>query len=138
MSPNPTDLTFYYAVWQKKCWKCKRDITVAINVEGWSFVPGGVGELWRQEMPDWLLKYLRSLGANIHYRKTSMVKEGYYANVCPYCNAVQGDWFLNEELINYLYEEKPQNFKIVEIRKEGIVRQFNSVREADAYYNRAK
>ncbi|AKG91318.1 hypothetical protein GAH_01385 [Geoglobus ahangari] len=67
-----------------------------------------------------------------------MVKEGYYANVCPYCNAVQGDWFLNEELINYLYEEKPQNFKIVEIRKEGIVRQFNSVREADAYYNRAK
>ena len=134
MARNPGNLTFNYAVWQRKCWKCNKDVTVALDVEGWSFVPGGEGELWRDGLPDWLIRHFRSLGANIHYRKTSIVKEGYYANVCPYCNAVQGEWFLREEILNYLYEEHPPNFKVVEIRKEGIIRQFNSVKEANDYY----
>ncbi len=108
MNRNLDKLTFYYALWQRKCWKCKKDVIVALNVEGWSFVPGGEGELWTQELPNWLIKHLRSLGANIHYRKTLTVKEGYYANVCPYCNAVQGEWFLREEILNYLYEKTHQ------------------------------
>ncbi len=134
MSNSPDNQTFYYAVWQKKCWRCKRDIIVALDVQGWSFVPEGVGELWRTDLPNWLIKHLHSLGANIQYCRTSIVREGYYANVCPHCNVVQGEWFLREEILDYLYEENPSNFKIVEIRKEGIVNQFNSVKEAYEYY----
>jgi len=120
---------YFYAIWKKNCWKCGKEITVALDVCGWSFIPchcdtleedeeSEAGGLWRYKMPSWLLKYLKSLGANIQFRKTSVVKDGYYANVCPYCGAVQGDWFLNEEFIELIYE-KPPKFKIYEITKRG-------------------
>ena len=123
--------SFYYAVWNKGCWKCGREITVALDVCGWSFVPcdtleyeeyegeeSNAGGLWRYKMPSWLLKHLRLLGANIQFRKTSVVEGGYYANVCPHCGAVQGDWFLHEEFAGLLYENPPR-FKVYKITEEG-------------------
>jgi len=123
--------SYFYAIWKKNCWKCGKEITVAIDVCGWSFVPcdtldyeeyqdeeSYAGGLWRYKLPSWLLKHLKSLGANIQFRITSRVKNGYYANVCPYCGAVQGDWFLHEEFIGLIYE-KPPRFKIYEITEKG-------------------
>ncbi|MCD6341199.1 MAG: hypothetical protein J7L51_04555 [Desulfurococcales archaeon] len=59
-------MSYYFAIWDRKCWKCGSRIRVALNVSGWSFVPeDSEGSLWDDEIPDDVLKILRSLGAVI-------------------------------------------------------------------------
>jgi len=112
-------LSFFYAIWKMPCWKCGRKITVALDACGLNFIPCDTDDydedynsgLWPSKMPSWLLKHLRSLGSNIRF----LNKAQYYANVCPYCGAVQSPWFLHEELLGLL-SSGHTDIKIYEIR----------------------
>ena len=69
---------YYYGI--VDCWKCKKEIIV-FAWEEW-------GE-WDEEKPQEIpipstIKFM--------YSKTAVAK--YWVNTCPYCNAIQGDWFL--------------------------------------------
>ncbi|MCD6341200.1 MAG: hypothetical protein J7L51_04560 [Desulfurococcales archaeon] len=60
----------------------------------------------------------------------------YYGNICPYCGVLQGDFYLNEELLEYAYDENPKNnLLIVEIKDGKVVRTFRSIPEAYSFYS---
>jgi len=91
----PSLFSYPYAfihTWHHQCWRCGIEIPVALLCDN-----GGESTRWSQS-PDWpgtLRKY-----AHIGWRRTSYVRQGYYANVCPHCKVVQGDEYLLEELID--------------------------------------
>jgi uncharacterized CHY-type Zn-finger protein len=62
------------------CWKCHRNITV------YAWPP--YGDVWKEEQPP------NPIPKTIHYRKTFTTEQFYWINVCPHCDAVQGDWYL--------------------------------------------
>lgn len=60
------------------CWACHKQIAVS----RWTDRP------WAKEPPKG--EYPKS----IQFRRSAQVKDGYWANVCPHCNKIQGDFFL--------------------------------------------
>ncbi|MBF8264751.1 MAG: hypothetical protein HW384_615 [Dehalococcoidia bacterium] len=91
------DSTYYFIhTWHGPCWRCHKDKGIARLCGG---VQGEV--MWSQDFPAKLLATMCKY-AKLEWRTTGIVKEGYIANVCPHCGAVQGDWHLNDELMNIL------------------------------------
>ena len=107
---------------------------VVLDVSSWSFGLRAEGyTLWKDDIPAQLLEVL-SQGANIQFRRTNAVRDGYYANVCGRCGATQGDFYLSDEFPRFLAEESPQGFELVLIRNGVLERRFRSVPEASAYF----
>ena len=122
------------AVWKRNCWKCGESGTVVLDVSSWSFgLRAEDYTLWKDDIPSQLLEVLGQ-GANIQFRRTNAVREGYYANVCGRCGATQGDFYLSDEFQRFLAEESPQGFELVLIRNGVLERRFRSVPEASAYF----
>jgi hypothetical protein len=78
-------------VWLSKCWKCEKDMSVATVCS----------DIWSDVLPPEVLATLKA-HANLEHRCTSAVPSGYWANVCPRCKAVQGDWYLHDEMLEVL------------------------------------
>jgi len=74
--PNSFYRTSYY-----KCWKCEKEILVFA---------------WPKNLSHKLAKD-KQKPKTIQYRYSKMAREKYWANTCPYCNALQGDFFLFSE-----------------------------------------
>lgn len=70
---------FYYEA-KEVCWRCKKET----RVYSWRW-----HDDWEKEEPQ---KEGRPINVMLAYSKTAGVV--YWANVCEYCNALQGDWFL--------------------------------------------
>ena len=122
------------AVWKRNCWKCGEKVTVVLDVSSWSFgLRADDYTLWKDDIPAQLFEIL-SQGANIQFRRTNAVKEGYYANVCGRCGATQGDFYLDDEFHGFLEEERPRDFGLVLVRGGTPERRFGSVPEANAYF----
>ena len=87
---------YFFHTWTGECWKCKRNIGKALrcNQAG--------DEQWSQSFPDRLVTEIRKY-AKLEWRATSIMKDGYIANVCPFCNAVQGDFYLVPEFLDLSY-----------------------------------
>ena len=101
---DPTETLL--AVWRRNCWKCGETGTVVLDVSGWSFAMGGDREtLWKDHVPSRMLEILGQ-GANIQFRRTMVMKEGYYANVCSRCGATQGDFYLSEDFQDFKASER--------------------------------
>ena len=77
----PTDFSYRYAPYQ--CWKCGRQIV--IFKWGNSLIEGEI------EKP------LAPVPHTIQERHTNMSGEEYWANTCPHCNSVQGDFYISNE-----------------------------------------
>ncbi|WP_028987587.1 competence protein CoiA family protein [Thermicanus aegyptius] len=87
--------TAYYRYGIYTCWKCKRDILVFT----W---PGA----YFNNPPK-----MKPIPKTIRYRFSNTIGRKYWANICPYCNSIQGNHFLYFEPdgpfigINNLFEE---------------------------------
>ncbi|NNG66404.1 competence protein CoiA family protein [Caldanaerobacter subterraneus] len=75
--------TEYYLYGITTCWKCKREILV--------FTWAGHTSLDKRAPKK------KPIPSTIQYRYSKTAKQKYWANVCPYCGAIQGDWFLYDE-----------------------------------------
>jgi hypothetical protein len=78
-------------VWSGACRKCgkqRRGATVC-------------GVMWPDSLPSDVLAALRK-HTKMEFRHSSEVREGYWANICPHCNTIQGDWFLHDEMMELL------------------------------------
>ena len=62
------------------CWRCKREILVFTWANHSSFA---------KKLP------ATPPPKSLHYRYSKTVRDKYWANTCPYCRAIQGDWFLH-------------------------------------------
>ncbi|SHF89037.1 Competence protein CoiA-like family protein [Caldanaerobius fijiensis DSM 17918] len=70
----------YYLYGIHRCWKCGKEILVF----AW---PGSGG--FTHEEPN-----VKPVPRTIQYRYSNTIKHKYWANTCPYCNSIQGDFFL--------------------------------------------
>lgn len=73
----------YYRYAPHSCWRCKKDILVFTWPERLPYEP-------RQPSKQPIPMSIRSVFSGMADRQ-------YWANLCPYCHATQGDWFLFEE-----------------------------------------
>jgi len=77
----PSGYAYRYAPYS--CWKCAKEILV------FKWCHGRIeGEI---EKP------LAPIPRTVQERYTSTSEETYWANTCPHCDSVQGDWFLSVE-----------------------------------------
>lgn len=79
--------------YKNRCWKCGKDTTIItywINC-GSSRVIGDI-----KKLDEYLMKLYPFIGEA--FSKTR--DERYIANLCEFCNALQGQWFVHEELID--------------------------------------
>jgi len=76
----PTESKYEYAV--HTCYKC----TKLMIVFDWSN-----SEIWSNKEPP------KPIPKTVQKRHTKTIGESYWANVCPFCDSVQGDWYLNVE-----------------------------------------
>jgi len=77
----PAGYKYRYAPYS--CYKCGKDIL--IFKWGNSLL---AGEVEKPPLP---------MPETLKQRHTNMSGETYWANVCPYCDSVQGDFFINHE-----------------------------------------
>lgn len=75
--------TEYYRYALSRCWRCEKEILVFT----W---PGQ--ELHEKRQPN-----KQPLPKTVRYEVSQTVNSEYWANYCPYCQALQGDWFLFAE-----------------------------------------
>jgi DNA-directed RNA polymerase subunit N (RpoN/RPB10) len=76
----------FWVVFTTECWKCGKPIKVATGNRQWS-----------EKTDRRIEKVLESFGVKRELRYSKTINRVYIANVCPYCNAIQGDWFLHFE-----------------------------------------
>lgn len=70
----------YYRYGFCKCWKCKREIIVF----AWP----------KESMHDNSAPKVKPLPKTVQYRFSKTASDKYWVNICPYCQSIQGDWFL--------------------------------------------
>lgn len=75
--------TEYYRYGFCKCWKCKREIIV------FAWPKSGIHD---ESAPE-----VKPIPKNIQYRYSKSIGGKYWANACPYCHIIQGDFFLHME-----------------------------------------
>ena len=69
-----------YVVSYGNCWKCRREIPF-FRWEG----------LWSKEPPP------QPRPSTVQFRYLNTTKSKYWANTCPNCKSIQGDWFVFSE-----------------------------------------
>lgn len=77
----PQGYQYRYAPYE--CWKCHNNIIIFKWTE--SLLAGKISE---PPAP---------IPVTLKQRHTAMSNETYWANVCPFCDSVQGDFFINNE-----------------------------------------
>ena len=121
-------------MWGSKCWKCGKRITIAMDTAGFAFNPfAEIGEMWRKSMDENTMRALNIFGVKIELRYSKTVEDKYMANVCPYCNSIQGDWFIHEEAMGFV-DNLPEDFKLILIDNGKIVDTLSSVEEFESKY----
>jgi hypothetical protein len=122
-----------WAVWATKCWKCGKSVKVAIDTDGCSFNPfDHYEEPWKGAGDN--EDILKSFGVNRELRYSKTAGTTYMANVCPYCGALQGDWFIRDELLEIAYTP-PKDFKLFLIKNGSVFDVLSTIEEfKDKYW----
>ena len=90
---------YFFHVWEHYCWRCGTAITVAVWCDQ--------GGMWMENIPSLLLAEMRK------YTKMELRTSWaggpsltYFANICPWCNVLQGDYYLMDEFLEMEDEER--------------------------------
>lgn len=74
----------FYIYGLTTCWKCKREILVF----DWEHQ-----ESWSKKKPEF-----EPMPKSIKFRYSNMIDDSYWVNTCPRCHAIQGEYFLKDEV----------------------------------------
>ena len=81
------------------CWRCETNMTVATLLA--PHVEDTQGEVCLlsniEELPDEVLSYIKKRVPTFKLRSSKMAGSKYYANTCPKCRVIYGDFFLHAE-----------------------------------------
>jgi hypothetical protein len=122
-----------WAVWGSKCWKCEKPITVTKDTAGWSFNPfvDIGGDMWSNSVNENTIRILNKFNVKMELRYSKTLEDKYIANVCPYCNNIQGNWFINEEFMDIMYN-LPEDFKLILIDNGKIADTLSTIEEFES------
>lgn len=95
------------------CWRCDKEMTVAFLLA----VHKVLSPAYFNEEE---LTIAKTLGANIQKRYSKTSNENYYANVCPHCNAILGDFFIHDSAFLPHVNEIDLDFKCFRCFKETL------------------
>ena len=74
----------------KNCWKCNKNIKIAVGYKN--------NENMEQDLfTDEEVEFTKQNGVILKHRFSGTIKAKYLANVCPYCDQIQGNWFLYQD-----------------------------------------
>ena len=90
-----------YAIWRSHCWRCEKNIKVAIHYGR----VNDVAFLWQESVPETTIARLDGLGVGMERRKVGQSDRTYILNVCPHCRATQSDSPLEKEMRSLLKED---------------------------------
>lgn len=107
MLPGLAPEHVFIHTWRTLCWKCHQETPVAIVCDN-----NRDCQMWAQSFPPEILSELRK-HTKLKFRRTSLVKEGYMANVCSSCGATQGDYFLQGDLLDLLADGEASKIETV-------------------------
>jgi len=81
------------------CWRCETNMTVATLLA--PHVEDTQGEVCLlsniEELPDEVLSYIKKRVPTFKLMSSKMAGSKYYANTCPKCRVIYGDFFLHAE-----------------------------------------
>jgi len=81
--------TIFYRTAYSSCWRCDREILIFV---------------WPNDsIHNYILPDTIPRPKTVQYRYSKMAGENYWANTCPYCKSIQGDFFLFVELDSPLF-----------------------------------
>ncbi|EQB65180.1 MAG: hypothetical protein AMDU3_IPLC00003G0032 [Thermoplasmatales archaeon I-plasma] len=83
-----------YAIWKSRCWKCEKNIKVAVHYGR----VNGIAFLWQESVPETTIARLDGLGVKMEKRKVGQSGRACILNICPYCKSTQSDSPLEKEL----------------------------------------
>ncbi len=102
------------------CWRCETKMTVvailAPNVEDTENEVCILSDI--VELPEGILLYIQKRVPTFRFKFSKTVEQKYYANTCPNCRALSGDYFLHSEPGAPFFptdEEEAQSLYITEI-----------------------
>jgi hypothetical protein len=95
----------------------------------WSFNPF----LFDSRRNENTIRTLNMFCVKMELRYSKTAKDEYMANVCPFCNAMQGDCFIREEFLDVIYDP-PEDFKLVLIHQGKIVDTLSTLEEFESKY----
>lgn len=120
----------YIAVMDRECWKCKNETPVygfAIRSKDIIDITGKTDDIEEytgfdtviisisSDIPEKVRKYLiENTKCEMRFSKT--IQSSYFANVCTHCNAIQGDYFVYDEVDSFtgvettMLEENPISY----------------------------
>lgn len=82
-----------------ECWRCGADMRVvallAPNICGGDVGPALLSNI--TELPASVLSYIQKHFPTFQLRYSQTVKSRYYANSCPKCRVIYGDFYLHDE-----------------------------------------
>lgn len=89
----------YIAAAETDCWKCKSKMKVvaiiAPKIIGESEGVGILSNVTR--LPEFILQQIQKINPYYQLRYSKMAEDKYFANVCPHCDVISGDFFLHSE-----------------------------------------
>jgi len=99
-----------WVVFNYECWKCHKKLKVALNVSRTLddyFSNDEIGSndrMFSDEPidPD-IRKVLELHGCHLDMMYSKTVGDSYMANFCPYCNSIQGEYFLKDLYMELIY-----------------------------------
>lgn len=101
MEPMKIFKPLYMAGKKISCWKCGERMSVIALIAPKTDDPDvddGVCILSSiKDMPKDLLEYIQSRVPNFQMKYSKTVEDSYYANTCPKCSSLSGDFFLHSE-----------------------------------------
>jgi len=80
-------------LWEFQCWQCKQRMPFA-----WADWNGVFQS--PEQFSDEEIRLATEAGAKIEFRYSKMAGCSYHANICPFCYALQGDFYLHDHLCN--------------------------------------
>jgi len=105
---------------KRKCWKCQADTTVVCPVAEKFLLPDEETEYsWElceyftsfsdvTKISPKLLKTIQEHFPSYKWGTSSVVPDGYYANHCTHCGAIQGDFYLHSEPDSPFFAHTPE------------------------------
>jgi len=109
----------YLASTEIDCWKCKSKMTaVAIIAPNIPEAEGEIGILSDVSLlPEYLVEEIQKLHPNYQLRYSNTSKDKYYANTCPNCSVITGDFYLHSEPGGAFFPMSDIETKKIQVRK---------------------
>ncbi len=130
-----------WVIWKTECRGCGKDITVAMNLNGYILNP------YSEESNEECLTY-KEINEDIEYTLKEMgasrkprydhPRYAHMTNVCPYCNTTQTTGYLLKDILSFYRENFPEHAKLLLFKNGRLLKKYSNYDELEEDYKRGE